>query len=63
MFVCWAGGDSIVELGVWCDLFKDPSIGCKSLREFFMIPMGYAKNSCGSDDCKGVVLCEMLSLM
>jgi hypothetical protein len=26
IFVCWVGVDVIVELGVWCDLYKKPSI-------------------------------------
>ena len=40
MFEFWVVVDAIVELGGWCDLCENMSIGCKILRELFMSTMG-----------------------
>ena len=65
MFVCWFGVDVIiVQLKFWCDLCEKPSIGCRIPRDVFY---KFYRNRLGishwSDDCEGVVLCEMLNLM
>ena len=57
------GVDISVKLRIWCDLCEKLSIDYRLLSDFIMSFVGYAMNSCWSDDCEGVVLCEILSLM